>query len=140
MTRWWRGIAWIGLIGSTTSSCGCAWLAARTNPDWMLDDKPRRIAWMYSEVADHQGEDARVLVFGIEGRHEGLTKTDYVPLAMPVHLLPGRYRVRFACPGARVHSYENRATIRVPRHQKSYLYCDEQEQLQIAPSEPNSRP
>ena len=94
---------------------------------------------MYSEVTDHQGENARVRVFSIEGRHEGLTKTDYGTLEMPIYLLPGSCRVRFACPGARVHSDDNRATIRVPRHKASYLYCDEQERLQIAPSEPTPR-
>ena len=139
MIRHWRGIALLSWVCSTALISGCAGLAARINADRLLNDAPTRITWMYSEVTDHQGENARVRVFSIEGRHEGLTKTDYGTLEMPIYLLPGSCRVRFACPGARVHSDDNRATIRVPRHKASYLYCDEQERLQIAPSEPTPR-
>jgi len=122
-----------------TLPSGCARVTAQVNLDRMLSVKPDRLSWMYTEVRARCDEGAQVLVFGIQGRHEGLLKTDYNTLVTPLFLLPGYYRVSFACPGASVHAYDSAATIRVPWKKTSCLSCDEKMQLTIAPVDDQRR-
>lgn len=75
---------------------------------------------------------SRVHVYEIYARGNGVSITDYVEVPEPVFLVPGKTKVTFACPDAKVKSYGNKAVVYTPRPGTYYLYCNSQGKLAVA--------
>jgi hypothetical protein len=71
-------------------------------------------------------------VFEISARGNGLRVTDYGLVSEPVYLLPGKTRVTFACPKAKVYTYDNEAVVYTPRPGSYYLRCNSEGKLNVA--------
>lgn len=70
----------------------------------------------------------RIDVWRIEGRHSGITNTDYVSLGSSLWVTPGRYRMTYACPGA-TRSNDTVATLTIHRAGVHHLECNREGEI-----------
>ena len=89
-------------------------------------------AYSFSAIYFTSPNGSRVRVFEISARGNGLSVTDYGLVPEPVYLLPGKTRVTFACPDAKVYTYDNEAVVYTPRPGSYYLRCNSEGQLNVA--------